>query len=231
MDARPDIKPYGGQLNAHQAAAAMQAARLNSLDLVDTAEILFNLKRFAHSVPFSILAIEESGKIIILQAILLGFDDLPKLWRAYRRHQAKTAHLNIGIRARVRATFPDVSLEEAQEIAAQGPTPGDLETAKQRAIHSDCVTESGEFVCHLPRNHDWRHEAWDRLCEAQAIVSGPRDRSPEELEIWVKHVSAANAQGRAIVDILPELHGELQARGFVHEGWWDGLLKDAEALS
>ena len=105
MDARPDIKPYGGQLNAHQAAAAMQAARLNSLDLVDTAEILFNLKRFAHSVPFSILAIEESGKIIILQAILLGFDDLPKLWRAYRRHQAKTAHLNIGIRARVRATF------------------------------------------------------------------------------------------------------------------------------
>jgi len=55
-------KQYSGDLDIHQAASAMQAARLNSVDLLDTADVLFTLKRFAHSVPFSILAIEESGK-------------------------------------------------------------------------------------------------------------------------------------------------------------------------
>src|SRR5438876_10001333 len=71
-------KQYAGELDVHEAASAMQAARLNSVDLLDTADILFNLKRFAHSVPFSILAIEESSKLVILQAILFGLDDRAK---------------------------------------------------------------------------------------------------------------------------------------------------------
>lgn len=36
--------------------------------------------------------------------------------------------------ARVRAAFPEISLEKAQEIAERGPTPDDLETAKQRVL-------------------------------------------------------------------------------------------------
>src|SRR5437899_10600716 len=94
-DAR--AKQYSGNVNATQAASAMQAARLNALDLLETADILFNLKRFAHSLPFSILAIEESGKIALLQGILLRLDDPAKLWRAYRLHRAKTELLNVGI--------------------------------------------------------------------------------------------------------------------------------------
>lgn len=62
-------KPYGGELDSQQAASAMQAARLNAIELLDTADILFNLKRFPHSVVFSILAIEEAGKLPILQAL------------------------------------------------------------------------------------------------------------------------------------------------------------------
>ena len=75
------LKPYVGDLDIHQAAAAMQAARLNSVDLLETADILFDLKRFAHSVPFSVLAIEESGKLVILQSILLGLGERAKLPR------------------------------------------------------------------------------------------------------------------------------------------------------
>lgn len=206
----------------------MQAARLNSVDLLDTADILFTLKRFAHSVPFSILAIEESGKLALLQGILLRLEDRAKLWRLYRLHRAKTENLNLGIMARVRATFPEISLDAAREIAARGPTPDDLETAKQRAIYSDCVDRSGEFVCHLPRNIDWREEAWERLCEARAIVLSPRDRLPDELEVWVKHVLAARESGKSVAAVLPDIHKELLERGFVEEGWWDTLLKDID---
>jgi AbiV family abortive infection protein len=222
-------KQYSGGLNIHQAASAMQAARLNSVDLLDTADVLFTLKRFAHSVPFSILAIEESGKLVILQAILLGLDERARLWRSYRLHRAKTENLNLGIMARVRASFPGMSLEEAREIAARGPTPEDLETAKQRAVYSDCIESSGNVVCHLPRNVDWRQEAWDRLCEARAIVLAPRDRSPDELDVWVRHVTAAHDSGKSVAAILPDIHKELVERGFVEEGWWDTLLKDIEA--
>lgn len=68
-------KAYVGALSAAQAAAAMQAARMNALDLMDTADILFSLKRFAHSVAFATLAVEEAGKLSLLLAILLGVGD------------------------------------------------------------------------------------------------------------------------------------------------------------
>lgn len=223
-----NAKQYTGPLNVHQAATAMQAARLNAVDLLDTADILFNLKRFAHSIVFSILAIEEAGKITILQAILLGIDKPTKLWRSYRLHRAKTRFLNHGIMVRIRATMPEISLAKAQELSSRGPTPDDLEITKQRAIYSDCINDSGSFVCHLPRNIDWRQQAWERLCEAQAIVHAPRDRTPEELEIWVKHVTAAHHQGKSLADVLPSLHEELLEKGFVEEGWWDTLIKDIE---
>lgn len=223
-----ETKQYAGGLDVHQAATAMQAARLNSVDLLDTADILFTLKRFSHSVPFSILAIEESGKLMILQAILLGLGERAQLWRSYRRHRAKTENLNLGIMGRVRVTFPEISLEEAQEIAARGPTPEDLETAKQRAVYSDCLDESGDLHCHLPRNIDWRQQAWERLCEARAIVLAPRDRSPAELDVWMRHVAAARDSGKSVAAILPDIHKELVERGFVEQGWWDTLLKDIE---
>jgi AbiV family abortive infection protein len=222
---------YAGELDVQQAAAAMQAARLNSVDLLDTADILFSLKRFAHSVAFSILAIEEAGKLVILQAILHGFDERPKLWRSYRLHRAKTENLNLGIMARVRATFPEIPLDQAREVAARGPSPDDLETAKQRAIYSDCIEHSGELLCHLPRNADWRQEAWERLCEAKAIVLAPRDRSPEELEVWVRLISEARAADKSVADVLPDIHKELIEKGLVEEGWWETLLRDIEALN
>ncbi len=222
-------KPYVGTLNADQAATAMQAARLNAVELMDTADLLFTSKRFSHSAAFSILAIEEAGKVAILQAILLEVGgERSQLWRAYRQHRAKTETLNLGIYARVRATFPDIPLEKAQEIAARGPTPNELELSKQRAVYSDCGEESGIFTCHLPKNVDWRQEAWDRLCEARSIILGLRDRSPEELAVWIKHSNAAREAGKSFLAMIPDLHKELLEKGFVKEGWWDTFLKDIE---
>lgn len=220
---------YHGKLTQVQSATAMQAARLNALDLLDTAEILFDLKRYAHSVAFSILSIEEAGKLVYLQSIFLGFGGKrAHLWKAYRNHRAKTEVLNIGVESRIRAEFPNLSRDKAKEIGKRGPTPDQLEISKQRAIYSDCLETADGFQCHLPRNADWRNTAWDRLCEARAIVTNLRDYSPEELGIWLKHAKEAQAKGGNAATMLEALHKELLAKGFVKDGWWNTLLADSE---
>ncbi|WP_447964328.1 AbiV family abortive infection protein [Nitrospira sp. Ecomares 2.1] len=220
---------YNGPLDAAQAAAAMQAARLNSIDLLESAEILFELKRFGHSIPLSILAIEEAGKLPLLQAILLAQPpDLAKLWRKYRNHRPKTEPLNLAIQSRIRVEFPNLGKAIQQQVANQGPTPDQLESQKQRAVYSDCHESGAQVICHLPRNVDWRQIAWERLCEARAIVFAPRDRSPEELEIWQRVTAEASISGRTLSDVLPEIHQELLSKGFIREGWWDTLLADLE---
>jgi AbiV family abortive infection protein len=220
---------YLGILTPVDAANAIRAARLNALDLLDTADILFNLKRYSHSVGFSTLAIEEAAKIALLIMIFLEVGgDRPKLWRAYRNHRAKTAWLNPAIESRVRATFPEVQREIARKIGQSGPTPDELEASKQRAFYSDCYEVSGEFVVHLPSVAEWRNTAWERLCEAQAVTLALRDYPPDELKVWQKHVAHALAEGTDARSVLPELHKELLEKGFVKEGWWDTLLQDAE---
>jgi AbiV family abortive infection protein len=222
-------KPYLGGLTSIDAANAIRAARLNALDLLDTADILFTLKRFPHSMAFSILAIEEAAKTALVLMIFLELgEDRSKLWKAYRAHRAKTTWLNPAIESRVRATFPQIPRDTAKEIGELGPTPDQLEASKQRAFYSDCLDVSGEFLAHLPSLAHWRKEAWDRLCEARAVTLALRDYPPPELEIWLKHVSQAKAEGTDIRFILPGLHKELLEKGFVKEGWWDTLLRDAE---
>ena len=228
-DATKQPAQYHGKLNHVQSATAMQAARLNALDLLGTAETLFGLKRHAHSVAFSILAIEEAGKFVYLKMMFLGFGGKrADLWKYYRNHRAKTEVLNIGIESRIRAEFPNLSRAKAKEIGERGPTPDQLEISKQRVIYSDCLENADGFQCHLPRNLDWRKTAWDRLCEARVIVTHLRDYSPEELVIWLKHAREAQAKGGNAATMLKALHEELLTEGFVKDDWWDTLLADSE---
>ncbi|HKW62653.1 MAG TPA: AbiV family abortive infection protein [Candidatus Acidoferrum sp.] len=220
---------YEGELTAIDAANAIRAARLNAIDLFDTAEILFTLKRFPHSMAFSTLAIEESSKPTVLLSIFCAEDDQQRIkgWKSYRSHLAKTADLNKAIESRIRVTFPQIPREEAKRIGEAGPTPKELEYNKQLAVYSDCVTESAGFVCHCPGVSEWRQLAWERLCEAQALVHALRDRPPGELEIIRKHIRQRPPNGDPVLT-LKELHRELLERGFVKEGWWDTLLEDMQ---
>lgn len=224
-----DAVPFNGSLTPVDAANAIRSARVTARDLLDTAEILFTLKRFQHSTAMSILAIEESSKLALLLMIFLGIGgDRGKLWRAYRNHRAKTAWLNPAIESRIRATFPQISREDAKRLAEAGPSPEDLEASKQRAIYSDCFETSGNFISHCPNLAEWRNIAWERLCEAQAMVTGARDYPPEELRIWQKQVSRATAEGRSPLSSLPALHQELLEKRLIKEDWWKTLLEDAE---
>jgi AbiV family abortive infection protein len=61
--------PYCGELGPAQAPNAIQAARLNAVDLLDTADILFTVKRFLHAMAFATLAREEIFKVGIIPQI------------------------------------------------------------------------------------------------------------------------------------------------------------------
>ena len=220
---------FNGILTPVDAANAIRSARITARDLLDTAELLFTLKRFQHSAAMSILAIEESSKLALLLMIFLGTsDDWTKLWRSYRSHRAKTAWLNPAIESRIRATFPQISRDDAKKLAESGPGPEQLESSKQRAIYSDCLEVSGKFVSHCPSLAEWRSIAWERLCEAQAMVTGMRDYPPEELRIWQEHITRAATEGRSLLSALPTIHQELLEKRFVQEGWWKTLLEDVE---
>jgi len=224
-----DAIMFNGILKPADAANAIRSARITARDLLDTAELLFALKRFQHSAAMSILAIEESSKLAPLLMIFLGIgSDRTKLWRSYRNHRAKTAWLNPAIESRIRVTFPQISRADAKKLAEAGPGPEQLESSKQHAIYSDCLEVSGKFISHCPSLAEWRSTAWERLCEAQAMVAGMRDYPPEELKIWQEHITRAATEGRPPLSALPALHQELLEKRFVQEGWWKTLLEDAE---
>ena len=222
-------KPFRGPITAVDAANAMRAARLNAVDLLETAELLFDLKRFPHALAFAILAIEEAGKIGLLQRLLLGASTPERCWKDYRLHRPKSGVLNPAIQARVRVNFPEIPPEEAREIAQLGPTPDELEEAKQLAIYSDCLEIEGQLVSHLPRLAEWRQQASERLAEARAIVSCLRDRSPQELEVWIRHAEEAKRNGRPVRSIFAPATAELIKRGFVQPGAFDSVLADLRA--
>lgn len=224
-----DAIQFNGTLTPIDAANAIRSARITARDLLDTAEILFTLKRFQHSAAMSILAIEESSKLALLLMIFLEIGgDRTKLWRSYRNHRAKTAWLSPAIESRIRATFPQISREDAKKLAEAGPAPEQLESSKQHAIYSDCLEASGKFISHCPSLADWRNLAWERLCEAQAMATGMRDYPPQELMIWQEHMTRAASEGRSTLSALPALHQELLEKQLVQDGWWKTLLEDAE---
>jgi AbiV family abortive infection protein len=205
----------------------MRAARLNALDLCDTAELLYNLKRFSHSLAFSTLSIEESAKIPILLALFCGKEsERAAGWRAYRAHRAKTKLLAPAVIGNIRRFFPEIPPEIATAIGRDGPNPDELETSKQRAVYSDCYEIGSDIICHQPALADWRKLAWDRLCEAQALALNQRDRPPAELEIWSRHVKAAEEKGLDVATMHSGLYRELLDKGFVSEGAWESIIAD-----
>lgn len=221
------IRPYTKKLTADQTAAAMQAANWNAKELLESAEILFENKRFPHSMAYSILAIEETGKLPILQSIYMGVgEQFSKQWKLYRQHKAKTETLNMAIYARIRAEFPNVSESESKAIAIDGPSPEQLENDKQKAIYSDCYSIDGEFVCHLPQKVNWERLAWERLCEARAVILSLRDKTPEELELFRTYFQDNKIRNRKLSEIFSDLEKELKDRGLIKEGWWDSFKED-----
>ena len=153
MKTKGELRQYEGKLTALEASSALQAARLNALDLSVTSELLYNRKRYHHSAALAALSIEESGKFTILLSIFLELGKpLKQLWQEYRKHTAKTEMLNFAIDCRIAVVFPGMDKRTRKQIAANGPDSANLELNKQLSLYSDCLESKDGVICHLPKN-------------------------------------------------------------------------------
>jgi AbiV family abortive infection protein len=83
---------YRGTLTPERAAEGIRAARENAQRLRDDARLLLENGRFPSAAALAILAIEEFGKIPILQSVVAAGNDrkqLAKAWLEYRQHASK----------------------------------------------------------------------------------------------------------------------------------------------
>lgn len=228
-DTGEDFTEYRGPLDAVAAATGMQAARLNAVDLFETAKTLFESRRYAHSIALAILSLEEMGKRALLLSIFLTGADADPKWRNYRRHIAKTVGLNHLLVGLALAYFPGLDADTLSAVAV-GPSPEQLEVQKQLALYSDCLASQAGPVWHLPRNLDWRPEADARLAEAAAVVLNARDQTPEELALWYKHLHGVKgSDDEGIKQAVRALDAELRENGFQASGRVDIIMKLSEA--
>lgn len=218
---------YRGKLTPLQAATAIQTARVNACDLLETSKLLYENRRYIHSLAFSILAIEEGSKGVILMGLFLGVVPENEGWKAYRQHAQKASWLNVAMEHRIAATFPEMPLQKAREIGAAGPRPEELDALKQLCLYSDCLSsEDGTPIFHLPRTMDRQKDrALAALHEAEAIVLYNRDYPPEELEVWLKHYREGRKKGQPVTETTKMLYHELLEKGMIKKGQWDQILR------
>lgn len=220
------LESYSGPLSPLDAATVIQAARLNAIDLLETAKLLQDKGRYCHSIAFSVLALEEAGKAQLVLSLLIGdASNSKELWKAYRRHTEKSALFNFAIEMRAAVHFPKLSSEELKKIKEAGPTPEDLDAAKQLAVYSDCFSSPEGPAVHLPRNLDCKERCEQLVTEATVLVSYLRDYPPEELEVWAKYGSLAREQGRSLAEIIEPLHKELIEKGLLSSDQWAPIFE------
>lgn len=232
------LEPYSGTLTPGDAAAAIQAARLNALDLLASAKLLHEQGRFPHSTALCVLALEEAGKAKIVMSILTGVagpgQSCESLWRAYRRHTAKTELFNFTVEMRAGVHFPELEEDTLTAVKAAGPTPEDLDAAKQLGLYSDCFKTPEGVAIHLPRNLDCRERSEVLLGEAAVVVGYMRDYPPAELEVWARHAAVARANSMSFRDAMKPMYIELREKGFITSEQWAPIwkyLEDAEHSS
>lgn len=175
---------YVEPLTVEQAAEGMNVALTNASNLLDDAEVLFNVERFPRACSLAILSIEETGKVSILRGLLLC-QDAKKLkdgWEDYRRHTAKN----------VMWILPELALKGANKIedfgslySEKGHRSG-LDALKQAGFYSD-ISKKGEWK--RPETIVSREVCAQIIAIAKVLLRTDKAFTTiEQLNIWVKHM-------------------------------------------
>lgn len=138
---------YEGALTQEQVAEGVKLASDNAVRLLKSARLLLHAGDAPTAMSLSILALEEHGKIEILNRIgnEKNCDIIRKCWSDYHKHISKTGAFT-EIYAMLKGVVEEVEIREFQEKNSDLLPMVDL--LKQLGFYTDC---SGKCRWHDPR--------------------------------------------------------------------------------
>jgi AbiV family abortive infection protein len=138
---------YEGALTQEQVAEGVKLASDNAVRLLKSARLLLHAGDAPTAMSLSILALEEHGKIEILNRIgnEKNCDIIRKYWSDYHKHISKTGAFT-EIYAMLKGVVEEVEIREFQEKNSDLLPMVDL--LKQLGFYTDC---SGKCRWHDPR--------------------------------------------------------------------------------
>lgn len=211
----PQTSPtqYRGRLTIEQVAAGMNAATSNAKRLAEDARILLDMDRLPTSASLAALAIEESGKVVILRRFLTATpEELKGLWREYRSHKKK--NLNWILPQLVAAGAR--RLDDFRPIVDESSDhPAVLDAVKQIGFYTDCF---GEAHWSIPAEVVNASLA-ESLVTTAEFLSPERTVQIRELELWAKHLGPVwNKEPQWMKQALANWYREMQDEGLAPEG-------------
>ncbi|RML73324.1 hypothetical protein ALQ88_200230 [Pseudomonas savastanoi] len=209
------MESYKGILDCAQVAEGINAANANARRLATDAQTLLDAGSFATAASLAALAIEESGKVSILRAIVLTEDEkaLRSEWKRYRSHTSKNCHW----------IFADLVAKGANHIYDLSPIYDDasdhssiLDQLKQLGFYTDCLNEHA----HWSKPTDVIHvELATALVNSAKLFSQRSLVTEREIQIWVEHMKPFwNKDLQGMKQALVNCYSAMQLEGFQVEG-------------
>jgi AbiV family abortive infection protein len=208
------LNQYRGQLTPSQIAEGINAARRNAVRLAEDARALLDSGRFPTAAALAILSIEESGKISILRAMALArsAEEVEDRWREYRSHTKKN----------VLGGFLDAVAQGARKLEDFRPLfredaehPSLLDQLKQVGFYTDCLRDAHWSEPHLV----FQEPLSSQLVFSAEILAKSKEVTPQEIELWVKHLGPVwNQDVTWMQKALENWEEEMQAIGLAEPG-------------
>jgi AbiV family abortive infection protein len=201
-----NLQSYRGELTPAEIADGIAAAQANANRLIEDAKILADAGRFPSAAVLAILAIEERGKVIILQRMAIApSDQIKETWRDYRSHRAKNAGwalpMLLADGARTIKDFAPLVDKKADHAAL-------LDALKQVALYTDCLADK-----HWSKPEEVIEP--DLACvliEIAERMMGERTVTAREVELW-REIVAPHYATREMAEAVIRCEEELKKEG------------------
>lgn len=209
------LEPYKGHLDCAQVAEGINTANANARRLATDAQTLLDAGSNASAASLAALAIEESGKVSILRAIVLAEDEkaLKSEWKRYRSHTSKNCHW----------IFADLVAKGAKHLNDLRPIydnasdhPNILDQVKQLGFYTDCLGARAHWS--IPADVI-DVELATALVNSAKLFSQRSPVTEREIQLWVEHMKPFwNKDLQGMKQALVNCYSAMQLEGFQDEG-------------
>lgn len=208
------LKQFRSFLTTDQVAAGMTCAKQNAKRLAKDAQILFNAERYPSALSLAVLALEESGKLIILRemATAITEQEIVGLWKRYRRHTAKHS-LTLMPERIANGARRAIEFRECVEDTAQDEKDA-YDVLKQLGFYTDCL---GKANWSIPTEVINRNLADVLVRLAASTSSREHETTPREIELWAVHMQSGLTRPNLISWAKAMVAEGLQPEGYAEE--------------